>query len=253
MSQAREFPQLPRHVAIIMDGNGRWAQNRGLPRLEGHREGAHSVRDVVRFARETGLEAITLYAFSAQNWGRPPDEIRGLMELLRDYLVDERPEIMENGIRLRAIGELSRLPSFVREPLMELIDDSAANSGMGLTLALSYGGRESIVRAARDTAQLAADGKLDAKNLTEEQFGKLLPTSPLPALDLLIRTSGEGRISNFLLWEAAYAELVFMDELWPEFRREELAKALTIYGKRQRRFGLTGHQIESDGDLAPKL
>ncbi len=252
MSQARDTVQLPRHVAIIMDGNGRWAENRGLDRLEGHREGAHSVRDVVRFARQTGLEAITLYAFSAQNWGRPADEIRGLMQLLRDYLLEERGEIMENGIRLRAIGELNRLPNFVRGPLFSLISDSAKNDKMSLTLALSYGGRESIVAAARTAAAKIDAGELDLANLDEAQFGEFLPTGPLPPLDLLIRTSGELRISNFLLWEAAYAELVFSQALWPEFRREQLAEALAIYGNRQRRFGLTGQQIESSGDLAPK-
>jgi len=244
MSEASGAKRLPRHVAIIMDGNGRWAENRGLPRLDGHREGAHSVRDVVRAARALGLEAITLYAFSAQNWGRPPAEIRGLMELLRDYIVEERPEIMENGIRLRAIGDLARLPDFVREPLFELMDDSSGNSDMSLTLALSYGGRESIVRAANRAIELGAP-------LAEESFSALLPTSVLPPLDLLIRTSGELRISNFLLWEAAYAELVFTEALWPEFRRPELEAALEVYGKRERRFGLTGHQVESSGDLAP--
>ena len=229
-----------------MDGNGRWAENRNRPRIEGHREGAHSVRDVVRAAREIGLEAITLYAFSAQNWGRPPDEIQGLMELLRDYVVEERPEIMENGIRLTAIGELDRLPDFVREPLSELMADSAGNGDMVLTLALSYGGRESICRAVNE---LIASGA--AAPVSEEQLESFLPTAGLPPLDLLIRTSGELRISNFLLWEAAYAELVFSEALWPEFRREQLYDAIDTYNQRQRRFGLTGKQVESGGDLAP--
>ncbi len=244
MSQARDVPQSPRHVAIIMDGNGRWAENRGLPRIEGHREGAHSVREVVRVARELGLQAITLYAFSSQNWGRPADEISGLMELLRDYIVEERPEIMGNGIRLRAIGNLARLPAFVREPLFQLMEDSSQNTDMSLTLALSYGGRESIVAAVNRAIA-------SAEEIDEGAFSKLLPTSVLPPLDLLIRTSGEVRISNFLLWEAAYAELVFSDMLWPEFRRPALEAALAVYSKRQRRFGLTGRQVESGGDLAP--
>jgi undecaprenyl diphosphate synthase len=246
MTRARDFARLPRHVAIIMDGNGRWAENRNRPRIEGHREGAHSVRDVVRAAREIGLEAITLYAFSAQNWGRPADEIQGLMELLRDYVIEERSEIMENGIRLAAIGELDRLPELVRAPLAALMADSAANRDMVLTLALSYGGRESICRAATRLIESGATG-----SITEEQLESFLPTAGLPPLDLLIRTSGELRISNFLLWEAAYAELVFSEALWPEFRRQQLFDAIDTYNQRQRRFGLTGEQVESGGDLAP--
>jgi undecaprenyl diphosphate synthase len=243
--------RLPRHVAIIMDGNGRWAQRRGLPRIAGHREGADSVRDVVRAARQVGLEAITLYAFSAQNWGRPAEEVAGLMELLRDYLVEERPEIMDNGIRLRAIGEIGRLPPMVRAPLDALVADSAGNRDMVLTLALSYGGRESIVAAARRAAELIAAGDLDQAGLDEDGFAGLLPTCGLPPLDLVVRTSGELRISNFLLWEAAYAELYFTDALWPDFRRGDLHAALEAYAARERRFGLTGSQIESGGDLAP--
>ena len=243
--------RLPRHVAVIMDGNGRWAEQRGLPRLAGHREGAASVRDVVRAARQIGLEAITLYAFSSQNWGRPADEVAGLMDLLRDYLVDERPEIMDNDIRLRAIGDIDRLPSRVRDVLDGLMADSAGNRSMVLTLALSYGGRESIVEAVRRAAAMAAAGELDAARLDPDQFGRLLPTRDLPPLDLVIRTSGELRISNFLLWEAAYAELYFSSALWPDFRRQDLYAALDAYARRERRFGLTGSQIESGGDLAP--
>jgi undecaprenyl diphosphate synthase len=239
----------PRHLAIIMDGNGRWAETRGLPRLAGHREGARSVREVVRAARELGLEAITLYAFSAQNWGRPPDEVAGLMALLRDYLIDERPEIMHNGIRLRAIGDIERLPSIVRGPLDELMRDSAGHRDMQLTLALSYGGRESIVAAAARAVEAARAGRPLA--LDEASFGALMPTAELPPLDLVVRTSGEQRISNFLLWEAAYAELYFTDVMWPDFRRPELEAALAAYAARQRRYGLTGAQAEAGGDLAP--
>jgi undecaprenyl diphosphate synthase len=247
MVAAPSATRLPRHVAIIMDGNGRWAEKRGQPRLAGHREGAQSVRDVVRAARQIGLEAITLYAFSAQNWARPADEVTGLMELLRDYLVDERPEIMDNGIRLRAIGDIDRLPAMVRQPLDALMSDSAGHRDMQLTLALSYGGRESIVAAARRAIAVGgAPGALD-----EAAFNALMPTAELPPLDLVVRTSGEQRISNFLLWEAAYAELYFTDVLWPDFRRAELYAALEAYAARQRRYGLTGAQIESGGDLAP--
>ncbi len=233
-----------------MDGNGRWAESRGLPRLEGHREGAKSVRDVVRAARQVGLEALTLYAFSAQNWARPGQEVSGLMELLRDYLIEERQEIMENGIQLQAIGELDRLPTLVREPLDALIADSAANSDMVLNLALSYGGRESIARAAKQLGEKIAAGELKPSQIDVETFGNAMPTAKLPGLDLLIRTSGEQRISNFLLWEAGYAELYFTSVLWPDFRRQSLHAALEAYQGRERRFGLTGAQIES-GDLAP--
>src|SRR5690606_20219487 len=217
--------RLPQHVAIIMDGNGRWAEQRGLPRLAGHREGAQSVRDVVRASRQIGLEALTLYAFSAQNWDRPADEVAGLMDLLRDYLLEERAEIMENDIRLRAIGDVEKLPPRVSEPLDALIADSAGNRSMVLTLALSYGGRESIARAARRAAELVAAGELDPAHIDPDRFGSLLPTSELPPLDLVIRTSGELRISNFLLWEAAYAELYFSPAMWPDFRRQDLYTA----------------------------
>ena len=243
--------RLPRHVAIIMDGNGRWAERRGRPRIEGHREGAESVRDVVRAARQVGLEALTLYAFSSQNWGRPAEEVAGLMDLLRDYLIEERAEIMENEIRLRAIGDIDKLPPRVREPLDALMADSAGHRAMVLTLALSYGGRESIADAARRAIELAAAGELDPAALDPDRFGQLLPTGDLPPLDLVIRTSGELRISNFLLWEAAYAELYFSPAMWPDFRRQDLYAALDSYAGRERRFGLTGSQIESGGDLAP--
>jgi undecaprenyl diphosphate synthase len=226
-------------VAIIMDGNGRWAQTRGLPRIEGHRRGADSVRDVVRASRQHGLEALTLYAFSAQNWQRPPDEVKALMELLRDYLIEERAEIMDNDIRLTAIGEIHRLPDFVRAPLDALMRDSAGNRGMILCLALSYGAREAIVAAAK-AAMLAG---IPPEKLDMDRLGAFFPTRNLPPLDLLIRTSGEQRISNFLLWECAYAELYFTPVLWPDFRRTDLFAALEAYAARERRFGLTSDQL----------
>jgi undecaprenyl diphosphate synthase len=239
--------QLPRHVAIIMDGNGRWAQRRGLPRVEGHRKGAVAVRNVVRAAREIGLSAITLYAFSAQNWERPPEEIATLMQLLRDYCIDERDEIMENDIRLVAIGDIERLPDFVKAPLDALQAESAGNRGMTLTLALSYGGRESLVSAARELAGKVARGALKPEDITEAHLGGALQTSGLPQLDLLVRTSGEERLSNFLLWEAAYAELYFTDTYWPDFGKEELYRALESFRGRERRFGRTREQIRSAG------
>jgi undecaprenyl diphosphate synthase len=240
---------LPRHVGIIMDGNGRWAQLRNRPRIEGHREGADSVRDITRAARQLGIEALTLYAFSSQNWSRPADEVAGLMQLLRDFLIEERAEILDNGIRLEALGDIEKLPPFVREPLDELRAVSSGNSQMTLTLALSYGGRESIARAARAAAKDIAAGILRADDLDTSRLGSYLPTAKLPALDLLIRTSGELRVSNFMLWELAYAELVFVDVLWPEFRREHLYKCLEEYAARERRFGMTSAQLADSSDV----
>jgi undecaprenyl diphosphate synthase len=213
---------------------------RGKPRIEGHREGSSSVQAVTRQARKLGIKALTLYAFSSQNWSRPADEVAGLMGLLREYLISERAEIMDNAIRLNAIGDIARLPRFVRDPLEALIADSAANTGMVLSLALSYGGREEILRACRT---LLAEG-VTAEQLDEKAFSQRLYTHDLPALDLIIRTSGELRISNFLLWQSAYAELVFTDTLWPDFREEAFLKALLDYQSRERRFGLTGEQMK---------
>jgi undecaprenyl diphosphate synthase len=247
MSPALDPTKLPRHVAIIMDGNGRWAQRRGLPRIEGHRRGAVAVRDVVRAAREVGLRALTLYAFSSQNWQRPPEEVGTLMQLLRDYVIDERDEIMENGIRLIAIGDVDRLPDFVKEPLETLMRDSAANRSMTLCLALSYGGRESIVSATRALCDLATRGALKPDEITEDRISAALQTGGLPQLDLLVRTSGEERLSNFLLWEAAYAELYFTDTFWPDFGKNELYLALDSFRRRERRFGQTREQIRSIG------
>jgi len=228
-----------------MDGNGRWAEQRGRTRIEGHQEGAESVRDVTRAARQVGIEALTLYAFSAQNWARPVEEVAALMDLLRDYLLGERDEILGNDIRLRAIGDVDRLPPRVLEPLDEMRASSAKNRSMALTLALSYGGRESIVRSARALAQRALAGELDPSTIDEAAFTRELPTAELPPLDLVIRTSGEKRLSNFLLWEAAYAELLFVDTLWPDFRRQHFYDALDAYARRERRFGLTGAQLSS--------
>ena len=235
--------RLPRHVAIIMDGNGRWATARGLPRLEGHRKGADSVRDVTRAAREIGLQALTLYAFSSQNWSRPPDEVVGLMQLLHEFVHKERAEILDNKIRLRAVGEIDRLPDFVRAPLLELCAASAGNRGMILTLALSYGGRESLVDVTRRLCAAAVAGELTPDAIDEETIDRSLWTSGLPPLDLLIRTSGEQRLSNFLLWESAYAELWFTDVNWPDFDRTHLYAALDDYARRERRFGKTSAQL----------
>jgi len=232
-----ELPEVAETVAIIMDGNGRWAQEHGLPRVEGHRQGAKAVREVVRAAREIGLRALTLYAFSAQNWQRPVEEVATLMQLLRDYVIEERDEIMDNDIRLNAIGQLHKLPGFVRERLDRICGESEGNRRTVLTLALSYDGREEIVQAARRAARLAGPGF----SVADMEPG--LWTADLPELDLLVRTSGERRISNFLLWQCAYAELAFSDLLWPDFREMELLRVIGDYQTRQRRFGLTGAQV----------
>jgi undecaprenyl diphosphate synthase len=242
---------LPRHIAIIMDGNGRWAKRRGLPRIEGHRKGADSVREITRAARELGVGALTLYAFSSQNWDRPIEEVRMLMALLRDYLVDERAEILDNSIRLTTIGNTDRLPDFVRDPLHELIAASANNSGMTLCLALSYGGREAIVDAALSLVERVLAGEIRPQDVNQLSFGEALCTRSLPPLDLVIRTSGEQRLSNFLLWEAAYAELYFTDTMWPDFKRPDLLDAIGAYQGRERRYGLTSDQVKLRA-IAPK-
>src|SRR5947209_12126898 len=234
---------IPRHVGIIMDGNGRWAEQRGLPRLEGHRRGSDSVREVTRAARKLGLPALTLYAFSAQNWQRPPDEVSGLMDLLRDYLQRERPEIMDNGIRLHAIGELDRLPSRVRDPLEELRRDSAENSKMVLTLALSYGGREEIVAMARRVAEDARAGALRLDSIDAEAIEERLWTCGLPPLARVVRTSGALRVSYCLLWQFACARHHRTDTLWPDFGEHDLLVALEDFQRRERRFGKTSAQL----------
>ena len=236
---------LPRHLGIIMDGNGRWAEGRGQRRLEGHKVGSDSVREITRTSRRVGIQAVTLYAFSAQNWARPAEEVAGLMELLREYLESERGEILENQIKLNAIGELERLPRYVRAPLEQLRAESAQHKGMVLTLALSYGGREEILHAVGRLAGRLARGELDASALTPADLEANLWTHDLPPLDLMIRTSGEHRLSNFLLWQVAYSELVFSDLLWPDFRTEALLECLAQYQQRERRFGQTPAQVKA--------
>lgn len=222
------------HVAIIMDGNGRWAVQQGLPRLEGHKRGARSVRQVVRAARELGLNTLTLYAFSEQNWERPMEEVQGLMQLLHDYVIDERREILDNGIRLRAMGNISRLPEFVLRPLLRLEQESAHNQGMTLVLALSYGGRESLTEAVARLCRDAQEGRIcinEIDEIDETAFAARLGTAGLPKVDLLIRTSGEQRTSNFLPWETANALFYATPRLWPDFGRTDLLLALSVYAE----------------------
>jgi len=227
-----------------MDGNGRWAERRGLPRLEGHRRGARSVDAVVTAARELGLEVLTLFAFSSENWGRPPDEVAGLMELLATYLNQERRRLVDNGIRLNPIGDLVRLPGPVRAMLDEVVAESADRDEMVLNVALSYGGREEIVRAARALAGEVAAGRLDADAIDEAAFTARLFTAGQPDPDLVIRTSGEQRLSNFLLWQIAYAEIYVTRTLWPDFRRRHLVRALQAFAGRERRYGLIGESAQ---------
>lgn len=245
-----EARNLPGHVGIIMDGNGRWAQLRGQERATGHREGALAVRRTVRMARRLGLRALTLYAFSEQNWARPEDEVDALMLLLREFLLTERDEILDNGIRLNAIGNLGRLPALVRAVLEPLQHDSATNGAMTLTLALSYGGREEIAHAARELAKAVAAGRIAADDVTAESLRSHMPSLAVGDPDLVIRTGGERRISNFLLYGLAYAELYFADVLWPDFTEADLFAAIASFQKRERRFGHVGAPATTH-DAAP--
>jgi undecaprenyl diphosphate synthase len=228
---------LPRHVAIIMDGNGRWAAERKLPRTRGHAEGVESVREITRTCARRKLQHLTLYAFSEENWKRPRREVSLLMRLLRRFLIGERGEIMENGIRLEAIGRLQRLPDEVRRELDRTRELSAGNTGMVLNLALSYGGRQEIVDAARAIAQRVRDGTLEPDQVTEEVLAAHLYQPSMPPPDLLIRTAGELRVSNFLLWQISYTEIYVTQTCWPDFRAEELDDAFRAYAGRVRKFG----------------
>ena len=228
---------LPRHVAIIMDGNGRWAKQRHLPRIEGHRAGAESARVIIRTAGELGIKYLTLYAFSVENWNRPKDEVDALMKYLVHYLKSETPELNKNNVRLEIIGQVYRLPEAVQEHLKKSITTLSKNNGLTLIMALSYGGRTEIVDAVRGIAQKAKTGELDPADITEEVFAQHLYTRNVPDPDLMIRTSGEMRISNFLLWQISYTELVVTQTLWPDFRKPQLYAALEEYHLRHRRFG----------------
>jgi undecaprenyl diphosphate synthase len=232
--------QLPRHIAIIMDGNGRWATARGLPRILGHRAGAEAVRRISEGCCEIGIQALTLYAFSWENWSRPSEEIRELMELLDEFILGEIRALQANQIRLRAIGRLDQLPANVLKHLREVMDATAAFSRMTLTLALSYGGRQEIVDAARRLAALVARGALAPEQIDESLFARQLYQPDMPDPDLLIRTSGEQRLSNFLLWQLSYCELYVTPRLWPDFSKDDLQDAILAYQQRDRRFGRAG-------------
>jgi undecaprenyl diphosphate synthase len=228
---------LPRHIAIIMDGNGRWAQARGLPRIAGHRQGAEAVRRAVRAAGELGIPYLTLFGFSSENWKRPLSEIDDLMGLLRHYLRGEIAELHRNGVRLRVIGDRERLAADIVTLITNAEELTRENNGVNLTIALSYGGRAEIVAAVRAIAAKAVDGTVPPEEIGEEVISRHLFTTDIPDPDLLIRTSGEQRISNFLLWQCAYSELVFTKTLWPDFGRADLEQAIADFGGRERRYG----------------
>ena len=236
--------KLPRHLAVIMDGNGRWAKKKGWLRVRGHEEGAESVRVIVRTCRKLGIGALTLYAFSEENWARPKAEVAALMGLLKRFLKSEKDEMVQNGIRLYTIGDTSKLPQDVQDTLAETKEATKNGKGMSLNLALSYGGRQEIIRAVRLLAEQVLRGDLSPEDITEQAVASRLYTAHLPDPDLLIRTSGEQRISNFLPWQTAYSEFYFTPVYWPEFREPELYEALEAFAGRQRRFGKTGEQVE---------
>ena len=235
--------RLPRHVAIVMDGNGRWAKQRRKPRIYGHKVGADSVREIVEMSREIGIGHLTLYAFSTENWNRPEQEVSGLMNILKSYLVSELSRMEKNEIRLNCLGETAKLPGTVRQTLEDTVRRTAGNDKMVLNLALSYGARDEICLAVKNIAQLCLDLKLKPEQIDHQFLSDQLYTAGQPDPDLLIRTGGEQRLSNFLLWQASYAEIYFTETMWPEFRKKAYLEALLDYQSRERRFGKTGEQI----------
>ena len=238
--------RLPRHVAIIMDGNGRWATQRGLSRIAGHRRGKDSVREIVEAARRLGVPYLSLYAFSTENWQRPRDEVAALMRFQRHFLSAEMKRMMKNGIRLLAIGNLSKLPREVQAALRDTVEDTRHNTGMTVILAVSYGGREELTDAVKAIAQRVRQGELEPDDIDQDLVASHLGTAGIPDPDLLIRTSGEMRISNFLLWQIAYTEIYVTDTLWPDFREQEFLDAVAHFQGRERRFGRTGEQAERE-------
>ena len=246
LKETINIEKLPGHVAIIMDGNGRWAKEQGKDRLFGHLHGVESVRDIVEGAAELGIKNLTLYAFSTENWDRPEYEVIGLMELLVDTIRKEVPTLNKNNIRLHVIGAINMLPENAQREVSEAINETAHNTGLNLIMALSYSSRWEIVNATQLIAADVLNGKLSIANITQDIFKEYLTTRLFPDPELLIRTSGEYRISNFLLYQSAYAELYFTDVLWPDFRRENFYEALINYQQRERRFGKTGDQIKNE-------
>ena len=237
---------LPQHIAIIMDGNGRWANKHAMGRIRGHRKGAQAVRTVVTTCREIGIKYLTLFALSTENLGRPKEEVSALMLLLEEYLTNELQDLQKQKIKLTTIGAIDNLSNNVKEKLLETKALTAKNDQMILNLALSYGGRDEIIRAVKKLVQDICNNKLTKDEINKDVFGGYLETYAMPDPDLLIRTSGEYRISNFLLWQLAYTELYFTDVLWPDFKKEDILQAIAVYQKRERRFGLTSEQLAQD-------
>ncbi len=244
MKEVIDKGKIPQHIAIIMDGNGRWAQKKGAMRIFGHRNAIAAVRDAIEGAAELGVKYITLYAFSTENWSRPKEEVDALMEILVQAITDEVPTMMENNIRLSTIGDTESLPGKCREHLSLGKEKTAANTGMTVVLALSYSGRWEITQAVREIVKKVVSGEFPEKEISQETIASFLNTSGIPDPELLIRTSGEIRISNFMLWQLAYTELYFTEVLWPDFRKKHLHEAILAYQKRERRFGKTGAQIK---------
>ncbi|MDR3629290.1 MAG: isoprenyl transferase [Desulfocapsaceae bacterium] len=238
-----DLHRLPEHVAIVMDGNGRWAERRHKPRLYGHRAGADSVRDIVEISREIGIKVLTLYAFSSENWNRPATEVSGLMTILSSYLTSELSRMLKNDIRLISIGDMMKLPEQVRSVLQESIEKTSGNSSLILNLALSYGSRNEMVRAVQILSEKCVRGQLTPGEISSQTISDHLYTAGISDPDLLIRTGGEARLSNFLLWQASYSEIYFTDVMWPDFKRQQFLEAIADFQNRERRFGKTGAQL----------
>jgi len=241
-----DLQNIPRHVAFIMDGNGRWAKNKGQHRLFGHAAGVESVKEVIKTARELGVSYLTMYAFSTENWARPSDEVEGLMNLLVDAIANEVDEMHANGVRLHTIGDIQGLPGNCYQSLLSAMERTKDNTSLTLILALNYSARQEILKAALVAHQLIEDGQLSIATLDEQTFSGLLHTKDIPDPELLIRTSGECRISNFLLWQLSYTELLFTDTHWPDFRRDAFIDAIAAFQKRERRFGMVSEQIQTN-------
>ncbi|MFT3909140.1 MAG: isoprenyl transferase [Ferruginibacter sp.] len=246
LKETIDIQRLPRHIAIIMDGNGRWAKEKGEDRLFGHLHGVESVRDIVEGAAELGVEYLTLYAFSTENWDRPEYEVTGLMELLVDTIKKEVPTLNKNNIKLHVIGDTTMLPEFAQQELAEAINETAANTGLNLVMALSYSSRWELVNAVKNIAADVKEGKLEVDDIAQDTVSNYLATKDFPDPELMIRTSGEFRISNFLLYQLAYTELYFTNTRWPDFRKENLYEAILDFQQRERRFGKTGEQVKKE-------
>ena len=245
MKEVLNPDRIPRHIAIIMDGNGRWAKKKGAMRIFGHRHAIKAVKDTIECAENLGVDYLTLFSFSTENWSRPLEEVNGLMELLVKTITDEVPMMMDNNIQLESIGDIDSLPKSAYNKLMETKKTTSVNTGLTVILALSYSGKWEITQATKRIAQKISEGKLKVEDVTQEVVADHLETAGIPDPELMIRTSGEYRISNFLLWQSAYTELFFSPVLWPDFRREHLVQAILDFQKRERRFGKTGEQVKS--------